>query len=129
MKLKLNQNEITQLDQIKFLGYIVDHKLSWKPQIQYMASKISLICWQTLGETLPIVPMFMGLSGDTSETAKIAHESHNDVRRLCWHAGAIFILLAELGLRKPPSGNPEGLTLLGEGCTLIPASAVVKQSL
>ena len=23
-------------------------------------------------------------------------------------------LLAELGLRKPPSGNPEGLALLGE---------------
>ena len=32
------------------------------------------------GETSPIVPMFTGLSG----TAKIAHESHNDVRRLCW---------------------------------------------
>ena len=41
MKLKLNQNEITQIDQIKFLGYIVDHKLSWKPQIQYLSSKIS----------------------------------------------------------------------------------------
>ena len=47
------------------------------------------------GEILPIVPMFTGLSGNTWETAKIAHESHNDVRRLCWHAGAIFVLLAE----------------------------------
>ena len=36
------------------------------------------------GETGPIVPMFTGLSGNTWETAKIAHESHNDVRRLCW---------------------------------------------
>ena len=27
------------------------------------------------GETLPIVPMFTGLSGNTWETAKIAHES------------------------------------------------------
>ena len=35
-------------------------------------------------ETGPIVPMFTGLSGNTWETAKIAHESHNDVRRLCW---------------------------------------------
>ena len=53
---------------------------------------------------------------------KIAHESHNDVRRLWWHAGATFVLLAELGLRKPLSGNPEGLGLLGEeGCTLNPA--------
>ena len=34
------------------------------------------------GETGPIVPMFTGLSGKTWETAKIAHESHNDVRRL-----------------------------------------------
>ena len=36
------------------------------------------------GETGPIVPMFTGLSGNTWETAKIAHESHNDVRRPCW---------------------------------------------
>ena len=56
MKLKLNQNEITQLDQIKFLGYIVDHKLSWKPQIQYMSSKISksLAILQKLIKTINI---------------------------------------------------------------------------
>ena len=36
------------------------------------------------GETGPIVPMFTGLSGNTWETAKIAHDSHNDVRHLCW---------------------------------------------
>ena len=37
------------------------------------------------GETGPIVPiMFTGLSGNTWQTAKIAHESHNDVTRLCW---------------------------------------------
>ena len=69
-----------------------------------------------------------GLSGNTWGDRKTAHESHNDVRRLCWHAGAIFVLLPELGLRKPPSGNPEGLDLLGEGCMHLPASAVVKQS-
>ena len=61
---------------------------------------------------------FTGLSACTWETAKIAHGSHNDVRRLCWHAGAIFVLLAELGLQKPPSGNPEGLALLVEGGTI-----------
>ena len=54
-----------------------------------------------------------GPFGKLLET-QIDHESHNDVTRLCWHAGAIFVLLAELGLRKPPSGNPEGLALLGE---------------
>ena len=36
------------------------------------------------GETGPIVPMFTGLSGNTWQTAKIAHEGHNDVSRLCW---------------------------------------------
>ena len=41
------------------------------------------------GETGPIVPMFTGHLGNTWQTAKIAHASHNDVRRLCW---------------KPPSG-------------------------
>ena len=35
-------------------------------------------------ETGPTVPMFTGLSGNTWETAKIAHGSHNDVRHLCW---------------------------------------------
>ena len=44
-----------------------------------------------------------GSFGEHLGRPKIAHGSHNDVRRLC-----------ELGLRKPPSGNPEGLPLLGE---------------
>ena len=56
MKLKLNKNEITQIDQITFLGYIVDHKLSWKSQIQYMFSKISksLAILQKLIKTINI---------------------------------------------------------------------------
>ena len=38
----------------------------------------------------------------------------------CCHAGAIFVLLAKLGLGKPPGGNPKGLGLLGEeGCTFL----------
>ena len=37
-------------------------------------------------------------TGKTWETAKIAHESHNDVRRIGGNAGAIFVLLTELGL-------------------------------
>ena len=75
------------------------------------------------GGTLPIWYQVKctGISGNTWvwETAKIAHKSHNDVKRLCWHVGAIIVLLAELGLQKPPSGNPKGkgLGLLGEGCT------------
>ena len=71
--------------------------------------------------------MFTGLSGKTWVTTKIAHESHSDVRRIWGHAGAIFVLLAELGLRKPPRGNPEGLAWQGRRLHL-PASAVVKQS-
>ena len=40
-KLMINQTEIECTQQIKFLGYIVDHKLSWKSHIQFIASKIS----------------------------------------------------------------------------------------
>ena len=54
------------------------------------------------GETGPIVPMFTGLSGNTWKTAKIAHESHNDIRRLCWCHLRICRGKAELGLRKVP---------------------------
>ena len=66
---------------------------------------------------LSLLQCLRAFRGTPRRPQKIAHESHNDVRRLCWHAGAIFVLLTELGLRKPPSGNPEGLGLLGEGCT------------
>ena len=83
----------------------------------YILIRESCLAIVTEGETLPIVPMFTGLSVNTWETAKIAHESHNDIRCFCWHAGAIFVLLAKLGLWKPPSGTPEGLGLLGESCT------------
>ena len=59
-----------------------------------------------------------GPFGKDAGRSRIAPVSHNDVTDLCWHAGAIFVLLAELGLRKPPSGNSEGLALLGE-CPVI----------
>ena len=66
--------------------------------------------------------MFTGLSGNTWETAKIPHESHNDVRRLCWHAGAIFVLLGELGLLKLLAQALAETLMIGslwwgEGCT------------
>ena len=77
--------------------------------------------WQIVtlrGITLPISYNVYGAFGKHLGRPKIAHGSHNDVRRLCWHAGTIFVLLAELGLWKTPSGNPEGLGLLGEeGCS------------
>ena len=73
------------------------------------------------GITLPISYVYEPF-GEHLGKPKIAHESHNDVS-LCWHAGTIFVLLAELGLRRPPSGNPEGRRRLR-----LPASAVVKQS-
>ena len=57
--------------------------------------------------------MSTGLSGDPGRP-QIDYESNNDVTRLCWHDGAISVKLAELGLRKPPSGSPKGLALLGE---------------
>ena len=57
-------------------------------------------------KTLPISLIFTGLSENPGRP-QIEHESHNDVTRLCWHAGAIFVLLAELG-------PAEGFALLGE---------------
>ena len=42
--------------------------------------------------------------------------------------GATFVLLAELGLQKPPSGNHKGLTWQGRRLHL-PASAVVKRDI
>ena len=67
---------------------------------------------------MPILYNVYGPFGEHLGRPKIAHGSHNDVRHLCWHADGIFVLRAELGLRKRPSVNPEGLGLLGEeGCT------------
>ena len=40
-ELTINDTEIERVEQIKFLGYMVDHKLNWKSHIQYIASKIS----------------------------------------------------------------------------------------
>ena len=85
------------------------------------SAKSAIISFQLIvtlrGKLYRYCTKFTGFSGNTWETAKIAHESHNDVRHLCRHISAISVLLAELGLWKPPSGNPEGLALLEEGCT------------
>ena len=66
------------------------------------------------GITLPISYKVHWPFGEHMGRLKVAHGSHNDVRHLCWYAGAIFVPLAELGLRKPPSETPEGLGLLEE---------------
>ena len=41
VKLKLNQVEIDRVYETKFLGVIIDHKLCWKPHIEYIKRKIS----------------------------------------------------------------------------------------
>ena len=50
------------------------------------------------GITLSISYNVYGLFEEHLGRPKIAHGNHNDVRHLCWHAGAIFVLLAELWL-------------------------------
>ena len=60
------------------------------------------------GITMPISYNVYGPFGKHLGRPKIAHESHSDVRRLCWHTGAIFVLMAELGLRKPLAETPKG---------------------
>ena len=85
------------------------------------------------GITLPISYHVYGPFGEHLGRPKIAHGSHNDVRRLCWPnlgcdkpfgVSARWVAYrvrateridgASVGLRKPPSGNREGLALLGE---------------
>ena len=68
------------------------------------------------GITLPISYVY-GPFGEHLGRPEIAHESHNDVRRLCWcHLRSVGRTFC--GLRRPPNRNPEGLGLLGEeGCT------------
>ena len=43
--IRINNNNIKQVDSIKFLGVIIDNKLNWKPHIAYIANKLS----RTLG--------------------------------------------------------------------------------
>ena len=40
-KLNINKVNIQQVQQIKYLGVILDNKLSWQPHIQYVCSKLS----------------------------------------------------------------------------------------
>ncbi len=40
-KLMINDVEIKKVNEIKFLGVIIDNKLSWKPHIHYIKTKIS----------------------------------------------------------------------------------------
>uniref|UniRef100_A0A672Z783 Reverse transcriptase domain-containing protein n=3 Tax=Sphaeramia orbicularis TaxID=375764 RepID=A0A672Z783_9TELE len=41
IKLKINEIEIERVYETKFLGVIIDHKLCWKPQIEYIKRKMS----------------------------------------------------------------------------------------
>ena len=41
---KLNNEEIQQVQQVKFLGIFVDEHLNWKSHINYITSKLSKIC-------------------------------------------------------------------------------------
>jgi len=42
-KLMINGIELEQESEIKFLGVVIDSKLSWKPHIKYIKTKISTI--------------------------------------------------------------------------------------
>ena len=41
MKIIINGSEISEVQTTKFLGVIIDNKLSWKPHIDYISTKIS----------------------------------------------------------------------------------------
>ena len=40
-KLMINGIELERVSEIKFLGVVIDNKLSWKPHIKYIKTKIS----------------------------------------------------------------------------------------
>ena len=41
MDLNINNNKVKQVSEIKFLGVIIDCKLNWKLQLNYVSSKLS----------------------------------------------------------------------------------------
>ena len=41
LKLFLNNTEVKEVDEIKFLGIIIDNKLSWGPHITHLSKKLS----------------------------------------------------------------------------------------
>jgi len=47
-KIKIGENEIEQVKEIKYLGVIFNDKLSWRPRIKHVCSKISSDSWALL---------------------------------------------------------------------------------
>ena len=45
INLKINNKEIQCLNTIKYLGVVIDHRLSWKPHIEYIRNKVSKCMW------------------------------------------------------------------------------------
>ena len=48
MNIHLGKHEIEQVSQLKYLVVIIDTKVSWKPYIQYLCSKLSSGSWALL---------------------------------------------------------------------------------
>jgi len=52
-------NELTRTDQFKYLGIILDSKLTWKDNLQYKCKKAVALSWQCrriVGKTWGITP-------------------------------------------------------------------------
>ena len=47
MNIQINKNNIKRVTHIKFLGVIIDNKLSWKYHISYLRAKLNKIIWIT----------------------------------------------------------------------------------
>ena len=41
-RLNINKNNIRQIDEFKYLGVIMDNKLTWKKHIEYLQTKLSI---------------------------------------------------------------------------------------
>jgi len=47
-KIKIDNHEIEQVKEIKYLGVIFEDKLSWKPHIKHVCTKLSSGSWTLL---------------------------------------------------------------------------------
>ena len=43
--IKIGDYSLTQSSEVKYLGVILDEKLSWKPHLQFLRSKVASGCW------------------------------------------------------------------------------------
>ena len=55
-KVNINKQNIQQVEEFKYLGVIIDHKLTWSKHIEYLRTKISQAAG-IMKKTISVVPL------------------------------------------------------------------------